>query len=119
MLYPIVLTLMCFVIVSILLAYVVPKVVQVFENSHAQLPFMTRVLVALSDFIRHYVFPGGMLPSLQRFREEAERAGLKVAGVFSFGKDYATLATSKAGTSPLNIDLGKYGLSGSWRSRRS
>jgi cyclopropane-fatty-acyl-phospholipid synthase len=42
-----------------------------------------------SDFIRHYVFPGGMLPSLQRFREEAEKAGLKVAGVFSFGKDYA------------------------------
>ncbi len=30
-----------------------------------------------------------MLPSLQRFREEAEKAGLKVAGVFSFGKDYA------------------------------
>jgi cyclopropane-fatty-acyl-phospholipid synthase len=42
-----------------------------------------------SDFIRYYVFPGGMLPSLQRFREEAEKAGLKVAGVFSFGKDYA------------------------------
>ncbi len=42
-----------------------------------------------SDFIRHYVFPGGMLPSLQRFREEAEKAGLKVASVFSFGKDYA------------------------------
>lgn len=42
-----------------------------------------------SDFIRHYVFPGGMLPSLTRFREEAERAGLKVADVFSFGKDYA------------------------------
>lgn len=42
-----------------------------------------------SDFIRHYVFPGGMLPSLQRFREEAEKAGLKVCGHFSFGKDYA------------------------------
>ena len=42
-----------------------------------------------SDFIRHYVFPGGMLPSLQRFREEAEKAGLKFAGAFSFGKDYA------------------------------
>ena len=42
-----------------------------------------------SDFIRHYVFPGGMLPSLQRFREEAERAGLKVVGQFFFGKDYA------------------------------
>jgi cyclopropane-fatty-acyl-phospholipid synthase len=42
-----------------------------------------------SDFIRHYVFPGGMLPSLQRFGEEAERAGLKVVGTFGFGHDYA------------------------------
>ena len=44
---------------------------------------------ARSDFIRHYVFPGGMLPSLARFREEAERAGLKFVEAFSFGKDYA------------------------------
>ena len=42
-----------------------------------------------SDFIRHYVFPGGMLPSLARFREEAEKAGLKFSVAFSFGKDYA------------------------------
>jgi cyclopropane-fatty-acyl-phospholipid synthase len=42
-----------------------------------------------SDFVRHYVFPGGMLPSLGRFREEAERAGLKFVEAFSFGKDYA------------------------------
>jgi len=42
-----------------------------------------------SDFIRHYVFPGGMLPSLRRFQEEAERAGLKVVDAFAFGRDYA------------------------------
>jgi len=42
-----------------------------------------------SDFVRHYVFPGGMLPSLTRFREEAEKAGLKFVGAFGFGKDYA------------------------------
>src|SRR6201996_2529137 len=42
-----------------------------------------------SDFVRHYVFPGGMLPSLARFRQEAEQAGLKFAGAFGFGKDYA------------------------------
>jgi general secretion pathway protein F len=54
MLYPIVLTVMSFSIVSILLAYVVPKVVQVFENSRAKLPLMTRMLVALSDLIRHF-----------------------------------------------------------------
>ena len=42
-----------------------------------------------SDFIRQYVFPGGMLPSLARMKEEAERAGLKMLDVFSFGQDYA------------------------------
>ena len=54
MLYPIVLTVMSFTIVSILLAYVVPKVVQVFESSHAKLPLMTRALVGLSSLIRNY-----------------------------------------------------------------
>ena len=43
-----------------------------------------------SDFIRHYVFPGGMLPSSKRFREEAEKAGLKCVDMFHFGPDYAT-----------------------------
>ncbi len=42
-----------------------------------------------SDFVRHYVFPGGMLPSLGRFRQEAEKAGLKFVEAFSFGRDYA------------------------------
>jgi general secretion pathway protein F len=54
MLYPIVLTVMCFTIVSILLTYVVPKVVEVFEANHAKLPFATRVLVAVSSFLRDY-----------------------------------------------------------------
>ena len=44
---------------------------------------------ARGDFLRHYVFPGGMLPSLARFCEEADKAGLKCAGLFSFGTDYA------------------------------
>ena len=42
-----------------------------------------------SDFIRHYVFPGGMLPSARRFIEEAAGAGLKCLDVFAFGQDYA------------------------------
>jgi cyclopropane-fatty-acyl-phospholipid synthase len=42
-----------------------------------------------SDFIRHYVFPGGMLPSLARLREEAERAGLNLVDAHRFGQDYA------------------------------
>jgi general secretion pathway protein F len=52
MLYPIALTVMCFVIVSILLVFVVPKVVDVFDSYRASLPLATRVLIAVSDFIR-------------------------------------------------------------------
>jgi general secretion pathway protein F len=55
MLYPIVLTIMCFGIVSGLMVYVVPKVVDVFEQSKAQLPLATRILIAASDFFRNYL----------------------------------------------------------------
>jgi general secretion pathway protein F len=52
LLYPIVLTVMCFTIVSVLLAYVVPKVVEVFQSQHAQLPLATRILIAVSGVLR-------------------------------------------------------------------
>jgi general secretion pathway protein F len=52
MLYPIVLTIMCFAIVSGLLVFVVPKVVAVFETSKATLPLITRMLIGTSDFFR-------------------------------------------------------------------
>ncbi len=55
MLYPIVLSIMCFGIVSGLLVYVVPKVVEVFESSKAKLPFITQVLIAVSAFFREYL----------------------------------------------------------------
>ncbi|MBN66393.1 MAG: cyclopropane-fatty-acyl-phospholipid synthase [Rickettsiales bacterium] len=42
-----------------------------------------------SDFIRHYTFPGGMLPSVERLKQEVESAGLKCKEVFHFGQDYA------------------------------
>ena len=42
-----------------------------------------------TDFIQQYVFPGGMLPSIERFRSSAAKAGLKVEGEFAFGQDYA------------------------------
>ena len=52
--YPIVLSVMCFIIVSALLVFVVPKVVSVFEASKAQLPLITRVLIATSGFLKSY-----------------------------------------------------------------
>ncbi len=44
---------------------------------------------AQSDFIQQYVFPGGMLASPSRFRQEASRAGFAIASVRDFGRDYA------------------------------
>jgi general secretion pathway protein F len=54
LLYPIVLTVMCFGIVSLLLVFVVPKVVAVFVAQKAQLPLITRILIAVSAFLRSY-----------------------------------------------------------------
>lgn len=42
-----------------------------------------------SDFIRHYTFPGGMLPSLRRLAEVVPNAGLAIAESYGFGRDYA------------------------------
>lgn len=42
-----------------------------------------------SDFIREYIFPGGMLASLERFHAEATRAGLGHREPFRFGAHYA------------------------------
>lgn len=42
-----------------------------------------------SDFIRSYIFPGGMLPSPSRFEQEANKAGLTINNPFYFGQDYA------------------------------
>ncbi|MEZ5500013.1 MAG: type II secretion system inner membrane protein GspF [Steroidobacteraceae bacterium] len=54
LLYPIVLTIMCLGIVAGLMVFVVPKVVGVFESSRAKLPFITRALIGISDFLRDY-----------------------------------------------------------------
>jgi cyclopropane-fatty-acyl-phospholipid synthase len=44
---------------------------------------------ATSDFIREFIFPGGMLPSPQRFVDAAWRARLVACTSLAFGRDYA------------------------------
>ena len=43
-----------------------------------------------SDFIREYIFPGGMLATPERFTQEALGANLRPREPYFFGKDYAT-----------------------------
>jgi len=54
MIYPIVLTVLALGIVSLMLVYVVPKVVGVFANTGQELPTLTTALIYLSDFLRDY-----------------------------------------------------------------
>lgn len=50
--YPMVLTVFSLAIVSLMLVYVVPQVTPVFVDSGVELPLLTRVLIAVSDFAR-------------------------------------------------------------------
>jgi len=52
--YPIGLVFIAIAIVTFLLAYVVPKVVQVFDSMGQQLPLLTRIMIALSEFIQSW-----------------------------------------------------------------
>jgi general secretion pathway protein F len=52
--YPLLVTIVAVAVVTGLLVYVVPQVVQVFQNTNQQLPFLTRALIGLSHFLRVY-----------------------------------------------------------------
>ena len=52
MIYPVLLTVVCLGIVGLLLGFVVPEVVRVFEAGDRPLPILTRILIAASDFLR-------------------------------------------------------------------
>lgn len=54
MVYPIVLTSIALFIVTLMLVYVVPKVVGVFETTGQKLPIMTRALIALSAGLQQW-----------------------------------------------------------------
>ncbi len=56
MFYPAMLTIIAVLVVSALLAYVVPEVVKVFDDMNQQLPLLTRILIAISDFFRNWLW---------------------------------------------------------------
>ncbi len=54
LIYPVVLTTFALTIVTLMLVYVVPKVVGVFESTGQALPLLTRGLIALSTFLQDW-----------------------------------------------------------------
>ena len=71
LLYPIVLSCVCLGIVTMMMVYVVPKVIEVFESSKGKLPLATEILVDLYTFFSppapyHQLFvltPSGAVPT--------------------------------------------------------
>jgi general secretion pathway protein F len=54
LIYPVILTVVSILIVAGLLTYVVPRVVAVFENTGQTLPLLTRILIAVGEFLQQY-----------------------------------------------------------------
>jgi len=54
LLYPIFLSFISFGIVTFMMVYVVPKVIEVFESSKGKLPVATKVLIFVSEFLRAF-----------------------------------------------------------------
>ncbi|TLM76471.1 type II secretion system inner membrane protein GspF [Microbulbifer harenosus] len=59
LIYPLVLVVICVLVVTGLMVYVVPDVIEVFTGTGQQLPLATRILVSISDFISAW---GWMIP---------------------------------------------------------
>ena len=81
LLYPVLVTIVAAVIVLGLLTYVVPQVVQVFAQSRQTLPLLTRMLIALADFLKSawpWLLAGVVLAAVSaRFALRATRLRLR------------------------------------------
>lgn len=77
--YPLLLTGVAVLIVAGLLTYVVPQVVQVFESIGQQLPFLTRALIATSDFLRNQglLLLGALIVLMAGFSYGLRRVGFR------------------------------------------
>lgn len=79
LLYPILVTIVAIMIVTGLLVYVVPQVVQVFQQSRQSLPLLTRAMIGLSDFLREtwpyilIVITGGIVSARMALRRDATK----------------------------------------------
>jgi len=106
-LYPAIVTLVAVLVIGGLVAYVVPQVIQVFQQSKQTLPLLTRLMIVVSDFVRGYwwlmlaVGVGGIFAFRAAMRREAvalnlHRALLNLPGVGYLvrGVDSARLANT-------------------------
>ena len=100
--YPAIVTLIAFGIVTFLLSYVVPQVVNVFASTKQALPFLTVMMMALSGFVRQLLVGGADRRRAVRVdREEHPRAARSAHGVRPVAaRPRRSSASSCAATTP-------------------
>jgi len=75
MIYPVFMICVGFIVLSFLFTFVIPKITKIFKDTEAALPFITVVLVTISDIFQNYwwllggMLLGGML-GFKRLREK-------------------------------------------------
>lgn len=81
MVYPITLTVVAVAVISILLVAVVPQVIEQFIHMKQQLPFTTRTLIAVSDFLQAWglVIVGCLVGSVIGFKAWLKKASNRFA----------------------------------------
>lgn len=52
--YPVLMLILCFLVIAVLLAFVVPQLTAIFEEHGAALPLPTQIVVGLSNFVLNY-----------------------------------------------------------------
>ncbi len=105
MIYPVLLTVICLGIVGVLLGYVVPEVVRVFEAGQRELPILTRLLIGASDFLRAWwwllaivvaaavwAFRRWLREPASRRRFDLMKLGLPIVGRITRGNNAARFA---------------------------
>ena len=99
MAYPAIVSLISIVIVIFLMSYVVPQIATVFTSSKRALPLLTIVMLAISDFVRHWGWlvlialagAGSMLRLALRgaaFRERFDAAWLRLPLIGRLARGY-------------------------------
>jgi len=75
MVYPSFMAVVGFIVLSFLFTFVVPKIVRIFESTKSTLPFITVVLIAVSNFFVHYwwaiiIAAGALIAGMKRLRKK-------------------------------------------------
>ncbi len=103
MVYPTIMVFVAMIIVTLLLTYVVPKIVGQFDNMGQELPAITQFLISLSDWVKAYILHtvAGVIAIVLLFQRLMKNDGFRLRvhqrllGVPVFGRVIRGLNTSR------------------------